>query len=184
MKKFLISTLLLLAIAQVANAQIYYEEPEEDDGLTFWDKTYFGGNLSLSFGTITYIEVSPLMGYMVTPDFSVGAGATYMYFSRKYSNNYKVENSVYGGRTFLRYRVFENFYFHSEFESLNNEVPLMNGTGDFTREWVPGFYIGGGIFQPTFKRGGVSFFILYNLMYDEYKSPYSSAWVLRAGFTL
>ena len=57
-------------------------------------------------------------------------------------------------------------------------------TGETVREWVPGVFLGGGIFQPAFNRGGVSLFLMYNVMHDEFKSPYGSAWVIRAGFTL
>ena len=40
----------------------------------FWDRTRFGGNLGLSFGTFTYINVSPRMYYLATEKLWLGAG--------------------------------------------------------------------------------------------------------------
>lgn len=181
-------------------SQVYYEEEnetkeevEENENslshLSFSERSYFGGNLALSFGTNTFIDVSPLWGYMIDRNLSMGLGATYIYLSREYydffsNQTFRQKSSLYGGRTFLRYRVFDQYYFHSEFESINNEVPRFDGSGLSDREWVPGFFIGAGLFQPAFGRGGVSFFVMYNLLHDELRSPYGSAWVIRAGFTL
>lgn len=203
MKKITILLFVLFAASQWVNAQVYYEEEEvkekqeelgiekEDapsslSGLSFAERSYFGGNLSLSFGTYTYVDVSPLWGYMVNRDFSVGAGGTYIYSSREYidfsGNKQRISSNLYGARAFARHRVFDDIYVHAEYESINNE--LVTITGDRVREWVPGLFLGGGIFQPLFGRGGASLFVLYNVMHDEYKSPYGSAWVIRAGFTL
>jgi len=198
MKRILTTCILLFSLSAIVQAQVYYEEetvPEKEEEvnenslshLSFSERSYFGGNLALSFGSNTYIDVSPLWGYMINRKLSMGLGATYIYSSREYidpfsGQRFKVEGSLYGGRAFLRYNVFDNIYFHSEFESINNEVPTIGG--DIQREWVPGVFLGAGIFQPAFGRGGVSLFILYNVSHDELRSPYGSPWVIRAGFTL
>lgn len=200
MQRLLIIWAIVLGTVLTAEAQVYYEEesPAQDNGkvnenslshLSFSERSYFGGNLALSFGRNTYIDVSPLWGYMVNRNVSVGAGATYIYLSREYydfvsNQTFDVNSSLYGGRGFLRYRVFDQYYFHTEFESINNEVPRFDGSGELTREWVPGAFIGAGIFQPIFGRGGGSLFILYNVIHDDVRSPYGSPWVIRAGFTL
>lgn len=203
MRKLTILLFVLFGAIQLSHAQVYYEEEKVEEkqeeqgvetkdnskslqGLSFADRSYFGGNLALSFGTYTYIDVSPLWGYMVNRDLSVGAGATYIYSSREYidftGSKFRVDANLYGGRGFARHRVFNDVYIHAEFESINNEVLTI--TGETVREWVPGFFLGAGIFQPAFGRGGVNIFVMYNLMHDEFKSPYGSAWVIRAGFTL
>lgn len=198
MQRLILSLSLLFCLVSAVNAQVYFEEepaPEEKEEvnenslshLSFWERSYFGGNLALSFGTNTYIDVSPLWGYMINRNLSMGLGGTYIYTSREYfdpfsGQTFKYKGSLYGGRGFLRYRVFDNIYFHSEYEAINNEVQNING--DFQREWVPGFFVGGGVFQPAFGRGGVSLFIMYNVIHDDFRSPYGSPWVIRAGFTL
>lgn len=171
-----------------ASAQVYFEEAKKDS-LTFKDRFYFGGNFSFNVGNrLTYIDVSPLAGYMVNDKFSVGLGATYLYLSREFEvfpsgDRFKVQNSVYGGRAFLRHSVIDNFFAHVEFESLNTEFPTFDGSQGTTREWVPGLFIGGGMFQPVFARGGVNITVLYNLLHDELRSPYNSAIIFRGGIT-
>ncbi|WP_452610469.1 hypothetical protein [Roseivirga echinicomitans] len=171
-------------------AQIYFEEKaEEADSVSFMDRVYFGGNFSFNIGTdFTYIDVSPLAGYMVTDDFSAGLGATYLYLSRKYillpsRNTFKVSSSVYGGRTFLRHNIFENYFAHMEFEALNVEFAPNPYSEATNREWVPGLFIGGGAFQPIFGKGGINITVLYNLLHDDLRSPYGSALVIRGGIT-
>ena len=190
MKRLLLSLLLVLATVQVAQAQIYYEE--ESDSLSFRDRVYFGGNLSLNiFGGSQFIDISPIAGYMITPQLSAGAGFTYQYVSREFiaipsGNRFDVSTSVYGGRIFGRYNVRQDIFAYTEFESLNVEfgVGERNGEATTIREWVPGFFIGGGTFRPLFGKGGVNIMVLYNLLHDNIRSPYNSEWVIRGGVTL
>jgi hypothetical protein len=145
------------------------------------DRMYFGGNFAMSFGTITFIDVSPLAGVMVTNRFSTGVGATYQYFNdRRFIGG---NNSVYGGRIFSRYNIFPNVFAHAEYERLN--LDLYNRITDrFERGWVPGLLVGGGYFTPFGDRGGANFTILYNLMHDNIRSPYNSPLIIRFGFML
>lgn len=186
---------ILFGLWQGVNAQVYYEEKEkeqEQDTVQtsdFKERTYFGGNFSFMLGNqFTYIDVSPLAGYMITSDFSIGLGATYSYLSREYilvpsGDRLKVKGSVYGGRTFLRHNIFDNYFIHTEFETLNLRTVQGENNDRIGREWVPGLFIGGGIFQPVFARGGFNLTILYNLIYESQNSPYNSPWVIRGGFT-
>ncbi len=186
MKKLLFTALFIIGAASASQAQIYFEE--EQDSLSFKDRVYFGGNFSFNLGTrFTYIDVSPLAGYMVNEDFSVGMGLTYLYLSREFQvfggGDFKVQSSVYGGRAFLRHTVIDNYFVHGEFETLNTQFPALDGSQGTTREWVPGLFIGGGTFQPVFGRGGINITVLYNLLHDDFKSPYNSALVIRGGVT-
>ena len=82
MRKILALAAFLFTL-QTAHAQVYFEEPLETDApLSLEDRIYFSGNLSLNFGTFTMINVSPLAGYLITKDFSVGIVANYIYVSR------------------------------------------------------------------------------------------------------
>lgn len=188
MKKAILICLMLIGTLSAASAQVYFEE-ESEDSLTFMDRVYFGGNFSFSIGTqFTNIEVSPLAGYMINDKFSVGLGATYLYLSREFQifpsgDRFKVKNSVYGGRAFLRHMVIDDFFAHAEFETLNTEFPSFDGFQGTTRAWVPGFLVGGGLFQPVFGRGGVNLTVLINLLHDDLRSPYNSAFIIRGGLS-
>lgn len=165
----------------------YYKERDEkkdegkEEGPSFWDRTYFGGNFSLQFGDITFIDISPLMGYMLTEKLSAGVGATYQYTKYDFSR-FKFETNTYGGRVFGRYNFFPEFFGHAEVESLSFEFIDQNDA--ITREWVPGVFLGGGYFASFGRsRGGFQIMGLYNLAYDEVKSPYNSPFIVRIGFT-
>ncbi len=158
---------------------------QEGEGSGFFDRVYFGGNFNMQFGQITFIDVSPLAGYMFTDRFSAGPGVTYRYLRYgELFGNYST--SIYGGRVFARHTVGNQFFLHGEYESLSVELVGRNSSGDIVtnRDWVPGLLLGGGLFQPIGKKAGVQLFILYNFLYDELRSPYNEPYVIGAGFTL
>lgn len=146
------------------------------------DRMYYGGNFSLQLGSLTYIDISPLAGVMLTDKFSTGLGATYQYLNFRRSKN---SSNVYGGRLFGRYNITENFFAHTEVESLNTAYIVRGATPDkdfLTRDWVTGVFVGGGYFTPFGNRGGANITLLYNLTYDNRRSPYNEPYVIRVGF--
>lgn len=163
-------------------AQIeFYEEEEEKVPLS--DRLYFGGNFGLQFGSITYVDVSPLVGVMITERYSAGVGITYQYLKYR---DFSESSNVYGGRIFNRYNVLPNVFAQAEFESLNVEAYRETATGDIVsrREWEPGLFLGGGYFIPFGRRGGMNFTLLYNVLYDNRNLLYNEPYVIRAGFVL
>ncbi|MFO7824455.1 MAG: hypothetical protein R6V72_11000 [Cyclobacterium sp.] len=155
--------------------------PEENPPLK--DRLYFGGNGSVQFGTITFVEVSPLAGVMITEKYSVGAGATYQYFNNRFYRD--AAGHIYGGRIFNRFNLLPRIFLHAEYEALNVKVanPIPNSNDVFiTREWVPGLFGGAGYFTPFGERGGMNFMLLYNFSYDNRRSPYNEPYVIRVGF--
>ena len=183
MKK-LIQIVLMLMLTSYCYGQRDYD-PEATP--TFWDRTYFGGNFSLQFGDLTLINVSPLMGYMVTPRLSVGPGITYQYLKGDaydiFGNKYSYDSDIFGLRAFARYNVTPFFFLHTEYESMKVDFPSETGPG-LTRDWVPGLFVGGGVFQPVGGRTGLGITLLLNLLHDDIKSPYNSELIIRAGITL
>lgn len=160
----------------LAQREIY---PEDKPPLK--DRMYYGGNFSLQFGSVTYIDISPLAGAMITDKLSAGLGATYQYLNFRRASS----SSVYGGRLFGRYNITQNFFTHSEVESLNTAyvVPGATAAQDrLNRDWVTGVFVGGGYFTPFGNRGGANITLLYNLTYDNRRSPYNEPYVIRVGF--
>ena len=73
-----------------------------------WDKLVFGGNIGLQIGTITYIEISPNVGYYFFPKFMSGIGVTYQYY--KESGYLKtVGTSIYGATCSQTAEIFMTF---------------------------------------------------------------------------
>jgi hypothetical protein len=158
------------------------QSDEDMSNASLKDRIYFGGNLGLQFGTITNIELSPLVGYRFTQDFSAGLGITYIYYKFD-DNNRNFETNIYGYRLFARHNIQQNFYALAEYENLSLEFFNIND-GSVNRQWVPGIFIGGGYFQPIGRRAGFNMAALYNVIYDDQKSPYNSPWVIRIGVTM
>ena len=160
------------------------EDSEKQDKPSFRDRLFFGGNFGLQFGNVTNIDISPLVGYKITPRFSAGIGLTYQYIR---FNNYDYNTSVYGGRVFSRFIVTgpsapTNIFIHAEYETLNGDVFNAN-TQLIEKAWVPAAFGGLGFIQSIGGRAAFGLTVLYNLLYDPDRSFYGSPWVVRAGFT-
>lgn len=164
-----------------AAGQSYGQREIYGDSTSFKDRLYFGGNLGLQFGTVTLIDVSPLVGVMITPKLSGGLGGTFQYFD---DNRFQGgQGTSYGGRVFGRYNILPNIFTHVEYESINwNAYDFF--AEEFRRTWTNALFIGGGYFAPFGPRGGANFTFLYNVLHDNRNSYYSEPYVIRVGFVL
>lgn len=181
-RKYFLPLLLLVLMSFSTQAQKYVDEES-----TFFERLYLGGNFGLQIGTnITQIEASPAVGYMINNKLSAGAGVIYQYFKANINTQsrvYEIRTNIYGGKLFGRYNINNFLFAYSEYENINLDVVNLNSR-ELERQWVPGMFAGGGYFQPIGSRSGINFMVLYNFLYDPIKSPYSSPFVLRLGFTL
>ncbi len=182
MIRSLLIALLFLLFAGRGIAQKYV-----DENSTTLERLYFGGNFGLSLSNnFTQIEVSPIVGYMITENFSAGVGVIYQYLRAdlRASNgqSYSIDTNIYGGKLFGRYNITNQLFAYSELEALSFEV-YQNSTEGLAREIVPSLFIGAGYFMPIAQSAGISAVALYNVLYDPFTSPYNSPFVLRVGFT-
>lgn len=145
------------------------------------EKFYFGGNFGAWFGTQTYIDISPLVGYKITDKFSVGVGAIYNYYSSSYMSStgsvYKYKTSMYGGRCFARYFILDNVFAQIGWDRINRNDPFSYGN---ERIWVDNYLVGGGVRYPIGDRIYCTAVGLWNLNYSAY-SPYPNP-ILQIGF--
>ena len=143
----------------------------------FRDKIFFGGNVGLQFGSETFVDVSPLVGYKFTDKISAGIGATYQYYSYK-DRYYNFETNIYGGRVFGRYNFTDYLFGHLEYEYLNLEA------FDFYRRRVDvgSLLAGAGYIQRISDRSGIMAMVLYNFTESVY-TPYQNP-IFRVGFVV
>jgi hypothetical protein len=159
------------------------------------DRIFFGGNFGLQFGTVTNIEVSPLAGIYLTPRLAVGPGIKYEYFKSNYPGFVPYETHIYGGTVFARYMVIRDLseavglglniglFGHAEYEMLSLESRYFqigappDAEGRF---YLHSILLGGGIYQPIGRRGGLLLMVLWNLN-ETASSPYSNP-IFRIGF--
>lgn len=188
----------LIIIGFVLTTSLFAQNPYQKKSLA--NKLLFEGIVGLQFGTITAIEISPMIGYKLTNSFITGLGFTYQY--SKYQDFYlNLENgeladrtaNIIGGRIYTRYYFTDWFegllgglFVHGEYEHLiysrnftedrNGKyvdiygIPYSIGNQNVT---VPGVLVGGGLQQSIGGSAYASFLILYNL--NETKdTPYSN----------
>jgi hypothetical protein len=170
---------------------ILAQRGEEKEDLKPIDRIFFGGNFSLMIGTLTNIEISPLVGYHITPRLAVGTGIRFEYYRDK-GFYYPYQTTIYGGNIFSRYIIIKNLgeginlglntglFTQVEYEILSLEKeyfdPPYTADGRFLAHSV---LVGGGIIQPLGRRSALLLTILYNLN-ENARSPYSNP-IIRMG---
>lgn len=175
-----IYSLSILLFCQPLSAQ------NEDANLhkenSFKSHLFFGGGFGLQFGSVTLIELSPLVGYKVTPKLGIGVSPTYKYYS--YNNSYysssRLENNIYGGSIFARYMIFENIFAHAEYESLFYNIKVSGYPTDMRQ--YNSLLVGGGYRQQISGNAAMNIMVLWNLN-DTPDSPYTNP-IIRIGFTI
>lgn len=132
----------------------------------FKDRLVYGGNVGAFFGTSTFVNLNPMVGYKLTDEFVLGVGLNYVYYSNPVFKGSLLGKSVWG-----RYYFLEQFYAHTEFESIRY---TQASYAELFKRDVNVALVGLGYQSNYF---GVS--ILYDLIQDPY-SPYSSP-IIRVG---
>lgn len=211
MKRYILFFGLVLFLSfQVFAQDSVMKMPRHRNEGSFWHRMTVGGYLSLQFGSITAISVSPEVSIRIVNQLYGGLGFTYQYVNFKdyfWDNKNKsyldFRSNVYGGRIFFRYylrSLFDNFlgnfFAHAEYEYLNYTSPYTPvAYGDPAGTiWDPG----GGQYKPgkqsvginsLFVGGGYSQPIAGRVYLDllllfnlneSYNSPYSNP-VFRMG---
>jgi len=139
-----------------------------------------GGGVGVGFGDVRYAELSGLFGYIIDDRWSTAVRVTWRNredtrFDRDVSTN------DYGASVLARFRVTGPFYLQGEVEHLNYEFILPDLSTD--REGFTSLLFGAGINQKLSENVRLFVGLLYNLSYDssDFRNPYSSPWILRAG---
>jgi hypothetical protein len=96
---FLSVTLLFLLCQKQTFAQPSF--PGEKPAFPYF---FLGGSPTLSFGTITYVDVTVYAGYQISERFSFAAGPLYTYYKNKLSVP-DFSTNIYGGRLFSSFII-------------------------------------------------------------------------------
>ena len=159
----------ILCVCMLFSVSVKAQREARDNRFT--DRLFFGGNLGGIFGTVTFIEVSPMVGYNITDRWQAGTRLSYQYFSDR---RVDIHGSLYGASIFSRYFIWQDLFAHVEFEGLND--PWSSSE----RSIIYNPYIGGGYVARIGSVAGVAFTLLYNL---NVNSPTSASNpILNIGF--
>lgn len=169
--------LLILAASNAAFAQ-----RDVEDGDEWKERLYFGGGGGFNGGTtngIRYwsVSVTPIVGYMVAPKFSVGTGVSYQ---RTSYTDFNFSYSQYGIMPFARYN-FNELFLTAEYNYIN--LPVLNqNLGTDSRVFRSRMLFGAGYSQPLGGRSRLNAVALYDVLYSQ-PSPFLSPWVFRVFFS-
>lgn len=145
------------------------------------ERVYLGGNIGLQFGTYTYLEFSPVVGYWLAPRLSMAVGPSFKYYKDPYGST-----DVWGGKAYTRFAVINDLsniipsawgisiYLHGEYEMLSFRPDYLNVQTMEPRIVVNTILAGAGLSQPMGNRGNVSFTLLWvvdNGGYQIYTNP-------------
>jgi len=152
-------------------------QKKRTDASPFSDRLFTGGDIGMQFGSQTYIQVAPLLGYRANRELSFGVTGKYIYYKDNYVPN-GYETNTYGGGIFTRYDIMEEVFLHGEYEALSMEVPY--SAYEMHRRIVSGLFLGGGYRQFFGNYSSMNLMILWDFIGDLY-SPYVNP-IFRIGF--
>ncbi len=174
--RFLIS-LFLVSLTMFLSAQKVREQAPP-----IRERLFFGGYFGLQFGSVTDIQVSPLVGLWLLPRVTVAAGPYFRYYKDYYS-----ETTMYGLKGYTQFYfirdlnsviplgVHTGLFLHLEDELLSLESAFWpQYMGEDDRFFLNSVLAGGGISQQIGIRSSINFMILWSLsnsVYDIYGNP-------------
>ncbi|PKP18468.1 MAG: hypothetical protein CVU05_13450 [Bacteroidetes bacterium HGW-Bacteroidetes-21] len=189
MVKQIIFVIAFVIVSGIAVAQEFIPDnnltpPEDKSFDSFSERLFFGGGFGMQFGTYTNVEIAPLVGVKITPEWFAGGGFSYQFISaRNIYTNEVHSTSFFGPRFFTNYLLISDIFAHLEYEALSLETKyydVMNMYPNKSRFWMDSFLIGAGYRMPVSERSSLNLMILYNLN-ETSNSIYTNP-VIRVGF--
>ncbi len=188
-QKVLLINLIVFASFSVISGQknreeqLPYELNTREDTPPIKERLFYGGSLGLMFGTITDIQVSPVIGFWVLPRVAVAVGPTYRYYKDQIDRT-----SIYGGRSYLQLVVIKDLslvlpmgvhtgvFLHFEDELLSLKTSFWKNPPPYQsdRFYVNTVLAGAGISQQIGRRSSLNFMVLWPLNdsgYNIYSKP-------------
>jgi long-subunit fatty acid transport protein len=208
-KKMIIAAFLLLLGGNAISQTTYNSSGRSGTSRTDAEKGFdpdrliIGGGIGLSFGTVTAIGASPVIGYRITDKFAAGVGLGYLYVRVK--NQFRVYNassgeydfypskaSLYYPSIWARHTLFGNIFGQAEFEydmqryrvhayDDNPASPTFTQHISYVEKYnSPAALVGLGLRQPVSDRVSFLLMAMYDVIQHEY-SPYRNRVDIRVG---
>ncbi|GGX24696.1 hypothetical protein [Aquimarina muelleri] len=141
---------------------------------SFWSNVRFGGNLGIGFSNDTFnAVVAPSAIYEFNKWFSAGLGVSFGYssFDNKRLNQ-KINSTNYGASIITLLNPFPKLQISAEFEEMGVSRNIKFSDKKITEDyWYPALFIGAG-----YRVGFMALGIKYDVLYDDKKSIYGSAY--------
>jgi hypothetical protein len=134
------------------------------------ERMFFGGSLGMQFGTITDIQVTPIVGLWVRPRVAIAAGPNYRYYKDPYGST-----TLYGANGYVQFYPLKDLnnlvpiglhmgiFLHLEDELLSLESAVWDTSNPNTR-FIDNTVLGGfGISQMMGPRSSINLMFLWAL---------------------
>ncbi|PJJ64504.1 hypothetical protein [Chryseobacterium geocarposphaerae] len=173
MTKFIIPLFLLIS-GSVFSQVAVGTSPESNNRWTF------GGGIGLGFGSNSYFNLSatPRVGYKLTNDLEGGVLGS---ISWQKSNAYS--STMLGVGPFLNYYVARTFYLSANYQHyfINYKDKIYDYKANTNEDAL---YLGGGYMQRIGNNSYLQLGLMYNVLYKENESIFSSGLVPNIGFVV
>jgi hypothetical protein len=163
--------------------QFPFEQGNDKAAPPVMERLFYGGSLGLMFGTITDIQVSPVIGFWILPRVALAVGPTYRYYKDQFNRT-----AIYGGKSYLQFVVVQDInsvipvgvhtgiFLHVEDELLSLKTSFWKNPPPYKtdRFYVNTVLAGGGISQQIGRRSSLNLMVLWPLnesVYEIYSKP-------------
>ncbi len=188
MNRYFLFKILFITMLACCQSQANASDGEPKQRFSLKDRIFFGGGATLSFGNITLVGASPIVGYKVNKRLAAGMGVEYLYYREKWQRTGPVyQTSIYGANLFARYRISDKLFAHTEYGFTNWEIPVFDPVAyryTTERRNVPQLLLGGGYIQPISQRSSFILMALYDVLYNPLTSVNQRPFIFRAGFNV
>jgi len=164
------------------------DEPQRKPPSDFKSRLWYGGNLmggfqGNNFESLFTIGVAPMVGYKVTPEFSIGPRVEFIYSYYKVAAGPQIlRYNLYSGGIgpFARYKFFKMLFFHVEYQLEYAQFPSISPfDGSKNSQFFNNAFVGLG-----YNAGGGEILVLYNLLQQDGRNTLQMPFSLRFGFTI
>ena len=173
MKKFIIPLMLVISGSLFSQVSIGTAAQENN-------RWTFGGGIGVGFGSNSafYLQASPRVGYKITDDLEGGVVGS---VSWQTSDYYK--STMFGVGPFVNYYIARSFYVGA-----NLQQYFINYKDKFydykVNEQETALYLGGGYMQRIGSNSFMQLGLMYNVLWKENSSVFSSGLVPNIGFVV
>jgi hypothetical protein len=175
-RRSLKSIIIIALVFNCINSELSFGQELQRDKPLLKDRLFYGGSFGLQIGTITNIEVSPVVGIWLLPRVAIAGGPSYQFYKDPY-----YRTNIYGGRMYFQYVVIQDvnniipvginlaIFLHGEYEGLSLENNFWNNTNLSSQRFMIHTLLGGaGINQSIGRRSSVNLMVLWALTADDY----------------
>ncbi|HOU01111.1 MAG TPA: hypothetical protein PLL94_09425 [Bacteroidales bacterium] len=162
---------ILLFLFLISIGEVFSQSVTRNDVPPIKERLFYGGSFGLQFGTVTDIDISPVVGIWLLPRLNIAAGPKYRYYKDRYSGS----TGIYGGRVYSEIVLLKDlnniipvglhfgFFLHAEDELLSLESSFWQYQPSSNRLITNTVLAGVGISQPMGVRSSLNMMFLWTL---------------------